>query len=76
MVRTIISLDPEEKDWLDQKARQEHVTMTAVVRQAIHLLRESSESKKSDIQRLLEETQGLWTHGDGLEYQNQLRREW
>ncbi len=76
MVRTIISLDPEEKNWLDQKARQEHVTMTAVVREAIHLLRESSELKKADIQRLLEETQGLWTHGDGLEYQNQLRREW
>jgi len=76
MVRTIISLDPEEKSWLDQKARQEHVTMTAVVRQAIHLLKEGDESKTTDIQRLLEETQGIWTHSDGLEYQKQLRREW
>lgn len=76
MVRTIISLDPEDKRWLDQKAKQEHVTMTAVVRQAIHLLKESSDSKEADIRSLLEETQGMWTHGDGLEYQNQLRREW
>ncbi len=76
MVRTIISLDPEDKRWLDQKAKQDHVTMTAVVRQAIRLLKESSESNKADVQSLLEETQGLWRHGDGLEYLNQLRREW
>jgi len=76
MIRTVISLDPDEKKWLDRHARQEHVTMTAVVREAVRLLRDRSESKTTGLQNLLEETRGLWTRGDGLKYQRRLRGEW
>ncbi|HTQ79202.1 MAG TPA: ribbon-helix-helix protein, CopG family, partial [Thermoanaerobaculia bacterium] len=40
MIRTIISLDPEDKLWLDRKAEEENVTMTELVRQAIRRYRE------------------------------------
>ncbi len=40
MVRTVISLDPEDKRWLDQKARAEQVPTAEVVRRALRRYRE------------------------------------
>lgn len=75
MVRTVVSLDPEDKAWLDRKARQEGVPMTEIVRQAVRQLRERSESAPR-MERLLEKTRGMWKGDDGLAYQRRLRREW
>lgn len=75
MVRTVISLDPEEKAWLDQKAAEEGVPMTQVVRDAIRRLREESEAQPG-FDALLQQTRGIWTAGDGLDYQKRLRAEW
>lgn len=44
MVRTVISLDPDDKRWLDSKAREEKVAMTEVVRRAVKHYRESASS--------------------------------
>lgn len=41
MVRTLISLDPEDKAWLDDNARETGRTMTAVVREAVSRYRSS-----------------------------------
>ncbi len=76
MVRTVISLDPEDKAWLDKKAKQEKVPMTELVRRAIRRYREDSESPSADFAEVLRRTSGIWQAGDGLEYQRRLREEW
>jgi hypothetical protein len=76
MIRTIISLDPEDKLWLDRKAEEEKVTMTELVRQAIRRYREECETATPSLDRLLAETSGLWPQEDGLDYQQRLRQEW
>lgn len=42
MPRTIISLTQEDKEWLAQRARAEHVPVTELVRRAIGLYRQRS----------------------------------
>ncbi len=74
MVRTVISLDEEDKRWLDERAEREGVPMTELVRRAVRLLR-ASESEPS-FEELLESVRGTWTRGDGLEWQTRLRQEW
>ena len=76
MTRTIISLDADDKNWLDRKARQERVPMTRLVQRAIQRLRKESEAYPSRFDLLLRETAGLRKFGDGLAYQRKLRREW
>jgi len=76
MIRTIISLDPEDKLWLDRKAEEENVTMTELVRQAIRRYRAEREAGTPSLDHLLAETSGLWTKEDGLTYQQRLRQEW
>ncbi len=76
MVRTIISLDPDDKAWLDRKARQEGVPMTRLVRRAVRRFRKESESSPSRFDTLLRETSGMKSFGDGLKHQRRLRREW
>jgi hypothetical protein len=76
MIRTLISLDPEDKAWLDRKARQERMPMARLVRQAIQRLRQDSEAKPSRFKVLLNETSGIGKTGDGLAAQRRLRREW
>ena len=76
MVRTVISLDPEDKAWLDRQARRERAPMTRLVRRAIQRLRKESEANPSRFDLLLRETSGLRKFGDGLAYQRRLRGEW
>ncbi|HEX9278435.1 MAG TPA: ribbon-helix-helix protein, CopG family [Casimicrobiaceae bacterium] len=76
MVRTVISLDPEDKAWLDRQARRERVPMTRLVRRAIQRLRKESETNPSSFEHLLRETSGLRDFGDALTYQRKLRGEW
>ena len=76
MIRTIVSLDPDDKAWLDRKARQERTPMTRLVRRAIQRMRQESESNPSGFDRLLRATSGLRKFGDGLAYQRKLRGEW
>ena len=76
MIRTLISLDADDKAWLDRKARQERTPMTRLVRRAIQRLRTEAESNPSRFDLLLRETSGMRKFGDGLKYQRRLRREW
>ncbi|HTC19942.1 MAG TPA: ribbon-helix-helix domain-containing protein [bacterium] len=74
--RTIISLDAEDKHWLDQKAKETHQTMTQVVREAVAEYRAKSE-KKLSFKELLDQTSGIWPHSeDALEYVRKIREEW
>lgn len=74
MVRTVISLDPDDKAWLDEAARREGVSMTELVRRAVRRMRE--QERKPSFKEILERSRGTWKHGDGLEYQIRIREEW
>ena len=73
MTRTILSLDPAAKAWLEERAAQEGVSMAEIMRRAITLLRERETTER---EALIKSTAGIWKHGDGLEYQQKLRDEW
>ena len=74
MIRTIISLEPEDKQWLEQKAKENKTTMTALIRQAVKQMR-TREKANSPFESLLEKTQGIWQE-EGLAYQQRIRGEW
>lgn len=76
MVRTIISISEDDKRWLEERAAQEGIPMTEVVRRALRQMREKAEREEPPTETLLSQTQGLWTKEDGLEYQRRLRGEW
>lgn len=42
----------------------------------IEVTEEKSEDSSEEFEALLERTQGTWTKGDGLEYQQKMREEW
>jgi len=74
MVRTVISLDPEDKAWLDDAARREGVPMTEMIRRAVKRMRR--EEERPSFREILERSRGTWNLGDGLEYQRRIRAEW
>ena len=76
MVRTVISLNEDDKDWLDRRAKEEGTTMTELVRRAVFLLRGQIRKTEPPLETLIEETKGIWKEGDGLSYQERLRGEW
>lgn len=77
MPRTLISLDAQDKDWLDREARLRGLPMTELVRQAVHAYRERQESlEQPSLQAALARTAGIWKSGDGLAHQHRMRKEW
>lgn len=76
MIRTVISLDENDKAWLDRQAALLHLPMTEVVREAVRLLRSAREQSGQDVDDLLSRTSGCWQQGDGLDWQRELRDEW
>lgn len=77
MTKTLINLDPDDKAWLDVEARTRKLPMTELVRRAVHQYRVCEESRsRLDLVATLESTAGIWRHGDGLAYQQRMRREW
>lgn len=76
MIRTLVSLDPDDKSWLDRTAAERGVPMTELVREAIRRLRTTLEQPTLSHEALLERTRGIWGRGDGLAWQEGLRDEW
>lgn len=77
MIRTIISLDSDEKHWLDEVAKKKHISMAAVIRNAIKAYRlQNANYVPTNIDVLLSKTKGIWEHHDGLDYQSTIRDEW
>ena len=76
MVRTIVSLSGEDKNWLDNYSYTQHQSTAATIRQAIQHYRKNIE--KSQKSELLKHTAGLWKKRqvDGLSYVMNLREEW
>jgi hypothetical protein len=78
MIRTLISLEDEDKTWLDQRAKEEGLTMTELVRTAVRQYREQCEASEAaeSLEQLLRRTAGIWQGEDGLAYQRAVRGEW
>lgn len=76
MVRTVIALEESDKEWLDRQAARRNVAMTALVREAIGLLRQAESARGRSTDDILESTRGIWRHGDGLAWQKRLRDGW
>jgi hypothetical protein len=76
MIRTVISIDPNDKAWLDREAKRRGVPMTRIVQRAISDMRKSAEAHPAGFDRLLQETAGISKLGDGLAYQRRMRAEW
>ncbi len=77
MPRTIISLLDAEKAWLDAEAKRRGQSMTSLVSEAVAEYRVRQQRKLAmGLEQCLAETSGLWQRGDGLFWQEGLRREW
>lgn len=81
MVRTLISLDDDDKAWLDEHARELGTPMTQLVREAVALYRRTkTATTQPALGELLDRTAGLRAgrgHAeDGLTTQRRLRGEW
>jgi hypothetical protein len=72
--RTIITISDQERRWLASYVRTHRVSMAEAIRRGIACLK-SSEGL-STYQKLVNNTKGAWSKGDGLNYQEQLRAEW
>jgi hypothetical protein len=77
MPKTLVNLDPDDKDWLDREARRQQLPMTELVRRAVrsYRLREQARGRPA-LAQALASTAGLWRQGDGLGWQQRLRDEW
>jgi hypothetical protein len=69
----LISLEENDRQWLQQKSQETGKPMSEVVRLA---LRQAQESEQKPMKDLLDSTKGLWKHGNGLKYQRRIRKEW
>ena len=77
MIRTVISLDPEDKAWLGRKSRETGKSVMALVREAVRRYRtEDGVRGATSLADLLEKTSGLWRRGDAASWQKKMRAEW
>ena len=76
MIRTVISLDEESKQWLDQQAKEENVSAAELIRTAVRKYRDEKKREALSLNELLKQTSGMWKAGDALAYQRRLRKEW
>lgn len=77
MVRTVVSLDERDKKWLDRKAREQGVTMTTLVRQAIRDLRMrrgAVRNAEPAFEEILRMTKATWTKGDAAAWVRKMRQ--
>lgn len=58
------------RDFLDAESDQVAMPVQTICKA------EKTETEKAEFMRLLEATKGTWKHGDGLEYQLNIRSEW
>lgn len=75
-VRTVIALEEEDKAWLDRESARRGMSMAQLIRTALRALRQATPPERPSFDEILESTRGLWSGGDGLDYQRRVRDEW
>ena len=73
-LRTIITMSENDRNWLESYSKTSGISMAEAIRRGIARLRE--QEQEDLFQAILEETKGIWSREDGLEYQEKLRSEW
>lgn len=77
MLRTIISMQKEDKLWLEKQAKANHLPMAELVRRAIKHYRKCGKfAARSPIEMALQQTGGIWKNEEGLIFQTRIRDEW
>ncbi|MDE2758193.1 MAG: CopG family transcriptional regulator [Acidobacteriota bacterium] len=77
LVRTVVSLDEDQKAWLGRQAVLRRVSMASLIRQAVSEFRiREQRGSAASFQEVLKHTAGIWQAADGLEYQERIRKEW
>ena len=72
--RTVITISDQEKQWLAGYTQRHGISMAEAVRRGIACLK-TIDGQRS-YRELIHDTSGIWTKGDGLRYQEQIRAEW
>lgn len=72
--RTIITISEQEKRWLAAYSGSHGVSLAASIRKAIACLK-ATEGNVA-YRKLVKDTGGIWTRGDALRYQEEIRSEW
>jgi len=72
--RTIITLPEEDKKWLKSYSRAHDISLAEAVRQGIQKLRVAEQQEL--YRSLVNSTKGVWSKGNGLAYQENIRSEW
>lgn len=72
--RIIVTIPDEDKLWLEAYSKVHKISVAEAIRRGIGQLKQIS--RQLTYQRLVEQTCGLWTLGDGLDYQRKIREEW
>ncbi len=72
--RTIITLSETDKTWLTSYATALNISVAEVIRRGVKKLKEAEEAQ--GYRKLVENTRGIWTKGDGLKFQSEVRSEW
>jgi predicted DNA-binding protein len=77
MIRMMISMPPETKQWLEEYSRRHHLSAAEVIRRAIEHYRRKGASPKSS-RDVLSRTQGKWISitGDSQAHVDKIRNEW
>ena len=76
MIRTIVTMEESDKEWLDHYSHLHQQSLAETIRQAIHSYQAQASTGGRD--QMLKETAGIWKgrNRDGLDHQRELRREW
>ncbi|MGB7414167.1 MAG: hypothetical protein WA902_08155, partial [Thermosynechococcaceae cyanobacterium] len=64
MIRTVISLNEDDKRWLDRQAKQQQTTLANLIQKAVRQMRQTSELQEPSFDHLLAKTQGIWEEGN------------
>jgi hypothetical protein len=76
-MRTLVDIPDDDITWLDERARAEGKSRTAVVREAVSAYR--AESAKPVDKSWIDRGAGYWKHrtdiGDGVDYQRAIRHD-
>ena len=74
--RTIVTLDMDDKAWLDRYSRRHRVSAAEVVRRALRSYRD--QSRPSSLAAVVRDTRGAWAPRgeDAQERVDRLRDEW
>ena len=75
-VRTVISLQEDDKRRLDKQLTREAVPMTELIHRAVRLLHARQPTNGRGLDEVLDATAGSWQGEDGLAYQRRARDEW